>query len=138
VFRRMVVVLAMASVAASGVVLAVSPAGARVASASNCKALQAIHITPSSDLSANGGRANANKLIKALDKAAKSAKGDFKNVLKTMSSYFKALVKADTTALANNAQAFGNAVTKFSNYLVTNCVPGGLPNGVTIPTIPTH
>jgi len=136
--RRIIVILAMASVGVGGSVLAVSPAGAGVASSNNvCNTIKTLHITPSSDPSANGGRANVTQLVKKLDKAAKNAKGDFKNVLKTLSSYFKAILKTDTTALQNNAQAFASAVTKFANYTVTNCVPGGLPKGVTIPTIPS-
>ncbi len=135
--RRIVVILAMASVGAGGSVLAISPASARVASAnSTCNNIKNLKITPSSDPTANGGRSNLNQLIKKLDKATKSAKGSFKQVLKTLSSYFKAIMKTDTTSLQNNAQAFASAVTKFANYLVTNCVPG-LPGGVTIPTIPS-
>jgi hypothetical protein len=137
--RRIVVVLAMASVGVGGSVLAVSPASARVASANGtCNAIKSLQITPSSDPSANGGRSNLTQLIKKLDKAAKGAKGDFKKTLKTLSSYFKAILKGDTTGVQNQSQAFASAVTKFANYVVTNCVPGGLPNGVTIPTIPSH
>jgi hypothetical protein len=136
-FKRIVVVLAMASVGVGGSVLAVSPASARVSANSTCNSIKSLKITPSSDPSANGGRSNLNQVIKKLDKAAKSAKGGFKQVLKTLSSYFKAILKGDTTALQNQSQAFASAVTKFANYTITNCVPGGLPNGVTIPTIPS-
>jgi hypothetical protein len=109
------------------------PAGARVASASgNCKVLANIHITPSSDASANGGKSNLAKLSKKLSQAAKKAKGDLKATLNTLASYFKSLAKGDAAAIESQAQAFASAATSFASYLASNCLPGG----ISIPTIP--
>ena len=136
--RRIVVVLAMASVGVGGATaLLASPAGASVRTASLCNSLKNLHYTPSSDPSAVGGRSNAKKLAKKFNDIAKKAKGDLKAALKTMAQYFSDAAKLDTTALQNDSQAFASAVTKFSNYLVSSCT-AGLPGGVTIPTIPSH
>ena len=115
-----------------------TPAGARVPSASGlCNALTNLHYTPSSDPTAVGGKANAKKLAKSFDKAAKKAKGDLKAALKTISQYFKDAASANTTALQSDAQPFASAITKYA-AAVANCAAGGnLPNGITIPTIPS-
>jgi hypothetical protein len=132
------VILTISTLGFSGVALLASPAGARVSDASGlCNSLKNLHYTPSSDPTATGGRANAKKLAKALDNIAKKASGDLKAALKTMSQYFKDAANLNTTALENEAQAFGSAVTRFTNYLTQSCI-SGLPGGVTIPTIPTH
>jgi gas vesicle protein len=136
--RRIVVVLAMASVAVGGATaLLAAPAGARVPTASLCNSLKNLHYTPSSDPTATGGRSNAKKLAKAFNNIAKKAKGDLKAALKTMAKYFTDAANLDTTALQNDSQPFASAVSRFSNYLVQSCT-AGLPGGVTIPTIPSH
>ena len=136
--RRFTVILAISTLGFAGVTLLGAPAGARVPAASGlCNALTNLHYTPSSDPTAAGGRANAKKLQKAFSNAAKKAKGDIKAALKTMSQYFKDVANLNTTALQNESQAFASATTRFASYLASNCVPG-LPNGVTIPTIPSH
>jgi hypothetical protein len=133
------IILTISTLGFAGVTLLGSPAGARVPAASGlCNALTNLHYTPSSDPTAAGGRSNAKKLAKAFTKAAKKAKGDIKAALKTMAQYFKDVADLNTTALQNEAQAFASATTRFASYLASNCVPGGLPNGVTIPTIPSH
>jgi hypothetical protein len=137
--RRLTVILAISAMGFSGAMLVASPAGARVpASSGLCNALTNLHYTPSSDPTAAGGRSNAKKLAKAFTNASKKAKGDIKAALQTMSQYFKDAANANTTALQNDAQPFASATTKFASYLASSCVPGGLPNGVTIPTIPGH
>ncbi len=136
--RRLIVILAISTLGFAGVTLLGAPAGARVPAASGlCNALTNLHYTPSSDPTAAGGRSNAKKLAKAFTNAAKKAKGDIKAALKTMAQYFKDVANLNTTALQNEAQAFASATTRFASYLASNCVPG-LPNGVTIPTIPSH
>jgi hypothetical protein len=136
--RRLTVILAISAIGFSGATLLASPAGARVpASSGLCNALTNLHYTPSSDPTAAGGRANAKKLAKAFNNAAKKAKGDTKAALKTMAQYFKDAANLNTTALQNDAQGFASATSKYAAYLASNCVPGGLPSGVTIPTIPS-
>jgi hypothetical protein len=136
--RRVIVILAISTLGFAGVTLLGAPAGARVPAASGlCNALTNLHYTPSSDPTAAGGRSNAKKLAKAFTNAAKKAKGDIKAALKTMAQYFKDVANLNTTALQNEAQTFASATTRFASYLASNCVPG-LPNGVTIPTIPSH
>jgi hypothetical protein len=136
--RRLIVILAISTLGFAGVTLLGAPAGARVPAASGlCNALTNLHYTPSSDPTAAGGRSNAKKLAKAFTNAAKKAKGDIKAALKTMAQYFKDVANLNTTALQNEAQAFASATTRFASYLASSCVPG-LPNGVTIPTIPSH
>ena len=136
--RRLIVILAISTLGFAGVTLLGAPAGARVPAASGlCNALTNLHYTPSSDPTAAGGRSNAKKLAKAFTNAAKKAKGDIKAALKTMAQYFKDVANLNTTALQNEAQAFASATTRYASYLASNCVPG-LPNGVTIPTIPSH
>ena len=136
--RRLIVILAISTLGFAGVTLLGAPAGARVPAASGlCNALTNLHYTPSSDPTAAGGRSNAKKLAKAFTSAAKKAKGDIKAALKTMAQYFKDVANLNTTALQNEAQAFASATTRYASYLASNCVPG-LPNGVTIPTIPSH
>jgi hypothetical protein len=84
-----------------------------------------------------GGEANAKKLAKAFDNAAKKAKGDLKSALKTISKYFKDAASANATALQSDAQPFASAITKYA-AAVANCVAGGnLPGGITIPTLPS-
>ena len=136
--RRFTVILLLSTLGFSGVTLLASPAGARVSSASGlCNALTNLHYTPSSNPSTAGGQANAKKLAKAFSNAAKKAKGDIKAALKTMSQYFKDVASLNTTALQNEAQAFASATTRYASYITSKCIPG-LPNGVTIPTIPSH
>jgi hypothetical protein len=141
--RRLIVILAISTLGFAGVTLLGAPAGARVPAASGlCNALTNLHYTPSSDPTAAGGRSNAKKLAKAFTNAAKKAKGDIKAALKTLAQYFKDVANLNTAnlntaALQNEAQAFASATTRFASYLASNCVPG-LPNGVTIPTIPSH
>jgi hypothetical protein len=133
--RKFIAMLAIGACGATGVTLLATPAGASVGTASVCKTLTNLHYTPSSDPTAAGGKANAAKLAKAFNKAAKNAKGNIKNTLQTMSSYFKSLAAGDTTALENNAQAFATAATAYAEYIATKCGPG-LPGGVKIPNVP--
>ena len=136
--RRIIAILAMSVIGLSGATLFATSAGARVPSASAlCNALTNLHYTPSSNPSTAGGQANAKKLAKAFSNAAKKAKGDIKAALKTMSQYFKDVASLNTTALQNEAQAFASATTRYASYITSKCIPG-LPNGVTIPTIPSH
>lgn len=137
--RRITAILAMSVIGLSGATLLATPAGARVTSASAlCNSLTNLHYTPSSDPTAVGGKSNAKKLAKAFDNAAKKAKGDLKAALKTIAKYFKDAASANATALQGDAQAFASAISKYV-AAVANCVAGGnLPNGVTIPTIPSH
>lgn len=121
-----------------GLAVLAAPAGARVTSTSGlCKQLQNLHYTPSSDPTAAGGKANATKLSKAFAKIAKKNKGQVKSTLNTMAQYFKDLASGNTTAIQNDAQAFAAATQNFASYLASSCVPGGLPGGVSIPSIPT-
>jgi hypothetical protein len=95
-----------------------------------------IKIDPSTDPTAAGGQQNAKNYSKALTKAAKQAKGDIKATLKTLAKYFTAIANEDTQAIQAQSQDFAQAVTKYANYTVQNCVPGNLPSGVSIPKIP--
>ena len=128
----------MSVVGLSGATLLATPAGAGVPSASAlCKALTNLHYTPSSNPTAVGGETNAKKLAKAFTNASKKAKGDTKAALQTIAKYFKDAAAANTTALQADAQPFASAISKYV-AAVANCVSGGsLPNGVTIPTIPS-
>jgi hypothetical protein len=130
--------LAVSVIGLSGAALLATPAGARVPSASGlCNALTKLHYTPSSDPTAVGGQANAKKLAKAFDNAAKKANGDLKAALKTIAKYFKDVVSGNTTAIQGDAQPFASAITKYV-AAAANCVAGGhLPGGITIPTIPS-
>ena len=47
-----------------------------------------------------------------------------------------AMNPAPKNAIQNKAQDFAQASTKYASYIVTNCVAGNLPSGVTIPKIP--
>ncbi|HYV60596.1 MAG TPA: hypothetical protein VFA62_11065 [Acidimicrobiia bacterium] len=136
--RKFVLVLCVAAVSVTGATLAIAPAGATPAPAKSkvCKLLTGITIQPSSDPTAAGGKENAKKYSKALSKAAKQAKGDIKATLKTLASYYASVAKVDTAAIQAHAQEFADATTKYANYVVTNCVSGNLPSGVTIPKIP--
>ena len=136
--RKLVLVLCVAAVSATGATLAIVPAGAAPAPAKSkvCKLLTGITIQPSSDPTATGGKENAKKHSKALSKAAKQAKGDIKATLKTLASYYASVAKVDTAATQAKAQEFADATTKYANYILTNCVSGNLPSGVTIPKIP--
>ena len=136
--RKLVLVLCVAAVSATGATLAISPAGAAPAPAKSrvCKTLTGITIDPSSDPTAAGGKENAKKYSKALSKAAKQSKGDIKATLKTLASYYASVAKVDTAAIQAKAQEFAAATTKYANYIVTNCVSENLPSGVTIPKIP--
>src|ERR1700674_2054470 len=105
--RKITVILTMSAIGLTGATFLATSAGARVSSVSGvCKQLTNIKITPSSDPSANGGKANAAKLSSKLSKAAKKSKGDIKTTLNTLANYFKAASKGDTQALQNQAQAF--------------------------------
>ena len=135
--RKLVFVLCVAAVSATGATLAIAPAGAAPAPAKSkvCKLLTNIKIDPSTDPTATGGKENAKKYSKALTKAAKQAKGDIKATLKTLASYYASVAKVDTVAMQAKAQDFAEATTKYANYIVTNCVSENLPSGVTIPKI---
>jgi hypothetical protein len=138
--RKFTVIFVMSAVALSGGALFATSASARVSSTPGvCKQLTSLKITPSSDPTANGGRSNANKLSKALTKAAKKAKGDIKNTLNTLASYFKSAAAGDVNALQNQAQAFAAAAQNFASYIASSCTGGSLPGGVSIPkvSIPT-
>ena len=131
--RKITVILAMFAVGLTGATFLAAPAGARVPAVSGtCKTLTNLKITPSSDPTANGGKANAAKLSKKLSQAAKKSKGDIKTTLNPLADYFKSLSKGDIAAIQSQAQAFAAAAVNFSSYLATNCLPGG----VSIPTIP--
>ena len=137
--RKLILVLCVAAVSVTGFALAAAPAGAAPpapAKSKVCKLLTGITIEPSSDPTGAGGRANAKKYSNALSKAAKQAKGDIKATLKSLASYYKSIANNDTQAIQNKAQDFAQASTKYANYIVTNCVAGNLPSGVTIPKIP--
>jgi hypothetical protein len=137
--RKLILVLCVAAVSATGVTLAAAPAGAAApapATSKVCKLLTGITIEPSSDPTGAGGRANAKKYSAALTKAAKQAKGDIKATLKSLAGYYKSIANNDTQAIQNKAQDFAQASTKYASYIVTNCVAGNLPSGVTIPKIP--
>ena len=136
--RKLVLLLCLAAVSATGATLAIAPAGATPAPAKSkvCKLLTNIKIDPSTDPTAAGGKENARKYSKALNKAAKQAKGDIKTTLKTLASYYSSVAKVDTAAIQAKAQDFAEATTKYANYIVTNCVSENLPSGVTIPKIP--
>ena len=137
--RKLILVLCVAAVSATGVTLAAAPAGAAApapATSKVCKLLTGITIEPSSDPTGAGGRANAKKYSAALSKAAKQAKGDIKATLKSLASYYKSIANNDTQAIQDKAQNFAQASTKYANYIVTNCVAENLPSGVTIPKIP--
>ena len=131
--RKLAVILAISTIGFTGATLLGPSAGARVPAASGlCQALTNLHYTPSSNPTAAGGRANAKKLAKAFNNAAKKAKGNVKAALKTMAQYFKDAGNLNTTALQNDAQGFASATTTFATYLTSNCVPG-VPGGVSIP-----
>jgi hypothetical protein len=131
--RKLAVILAISTIGFTGATFLSPPAGARVPAVSGlCSALTNLHYTPSSNPGAAGGRANAKKLSKAFNNAAKKAKGNVKSALKTMAQYFKDAANENTTALQNEGQAFGTATTTFATYLASNCVPG-VPGGVSIP-----
>ena len=137
--RKLILVLCVAAISATGVTLAVAPAGAAApapAKSKVCKLLTGITIEPSSDPTGAGGRENAKKYSKALSKAAKQAKGDIKATLKSLAGYYKSIANNDTQAIQDKAQDFAQASTKYASYIVTNCVAGNLPSGVTIPKIP--
>jgi len=137
--RKLILVLCVAAVSATGVTLAAAPAGAAApapATSKVCKLLTGITIDPSSDPTGAGGRENAKKYSKALSKAAKSAKGDIKATLKSLAGYYKSIANNDTQAIQDKAQDFAQASTKYASYIVSNCVAGNLPSGVTIPKIP--
>jgi len=135
--RRIAAILAVSVVSLSGAALLATPAGARVPSASAlCNALTKLHYTPSSNPTAVGGEANAKKLAKAFNNAAKKTSGDLKAALKTIAKYFNDAASANTTALQADSQPFASAISRYV-AAVANCVAGGnLPGGVTIPTIP--
>jgi hypothetical protein len=134
--RKLIVVITMAALSGTGALLASAPAGASVGSESKaCKILTGITISPSSDPTAAGGRSNAKKYAKALDKAAKQTKGDIKKTLKTLSTYYKHIANSDTGALQDEAQQFAKASVKYASYIVSNCISSQLPSGVTIPSI---
>ena len=136
--RKVTVVLAISMIGFTGATLLAAPAGARVADLTGlCRALTNLHYTPSSDPTAAGGQANAKKLAKAFNNAAKKASGDIKAALKTMAQYFKDVANLNTTALQNEAQAFASATTRYASYIASNCIPG-VPSNITIPTLPSH
>jgi hypothetical protein len=133
VLRKITVISAMVVIGLTGTIFLAGPAGAKVSSASGtCKILTNIHITPSSDSGANGGKSNVAKLSKKFSQAAKKAKGDIKTTLNTLAAYFKSLSKGDVAAIQSQAQAFAAAATSFASYVASNCLPGG----ISIPTIP--
>lgn len=136
--RKVIVGLYMAAIASSGVAVAALPAGAAPAPTQSkvCKLLTGITISPSTDLTAEGGRENAKKYSKALSKAAKKAKGNIKATLRTLAKYYKAIANNDTEAIQEQAAAFSEASTKYASYIVEHCVPDSLPGGVTIPSVP--
>jgi hypothetical protein len=136
--RKLVLVLCVAAVSATGAMLAAAPAGAAPAPAKSkvCKTLTGITIEPSSDPTGAGGRENAKKYSKALSKAAKQSKGDIKATLKTLAGYYASIAKGDNSVITANAQEFAAASAKYVNYTVTNCLSQNLPGGVTIPKIP--
>src|SRR2546423_4444610 len=83
--RKLILVLCVAAVSATGVTLAAAPAGAAApASATSevCKLLTGITIEPSYDPTGAGGQANAKKSSAAVSMAAKEAKGAIKATLK--------------------------------------------------------
>lgn len=134
--RKITAILAMSAIGLTGAAFLATPASARVSTGSGvCNLLTNIKINPSSDPTANGGRANATKLSKALTKAAKKAKGNIKSTLNTLASYFKSVAAGDTAALDNDAQAFAAAATNYASYIASNCTGGSLPGGITIPKI---
>jgi hypothetical protein len=136
--RRFSVILVIASMGFAGVALSATSAGATAPTVSGvCKTLTNVHITPSNDPTANGGRANALKLSKVLSKAAKKSKGDIKKTLTTLSNYFKALGTGDTATVENDAESFAAAATSYASYLASNCLGSSLPKGVTIPKLPS-
>jgi len=130
--RKLAVILAISTIGFTGVTLLAPPAGARVPASGLCSALTNLHYTPSSNPTAAGGRANAKKLAKAFNNAAKKASGNIKSALKTMVQYFKDVANLNTTAIQNQAQAFATATETYANYLASNCIPG-LPGNVKIP-----
>jgi hypothetical protein len=133
VLRRITVILTMFAIGLTGATFLATPAGARASAASGtCKLITDLKITPSSDPTANGGKANAAKLSSKLSKAAKKSKGDIKTTLNTLASYFKSVSKGDTAALESQSAAYAAAVQNYVSYLTTNCLPGG----VSIPKIP--
>jgi hypothetical protein len=137
--RKFIVGVCTAAISATGVAVVAVPAGAAApapAESKLCKLLTGITINPSSDPTAAGGLENAKKYSKALSKAAKKAKGDIKKTLKTLATYYKAIVNNDNQAIQDQAQAFGQATAKFAQYIVDKCVKDSLPGGVTIPSIP--
>lgn len=137
--RKFIVRVCVTAVSATGIGMAVAPAGGAAPAPSKnevCKLLTGITINPSADPTAAGGQQNAKKYSDALSKAAKKAKGDIKNTLKTLASYYKAISKNDTQALQDKAQSFSEATAKYAQYIVDKCVATSLPSGVTIPSIP--
>jgi len=130
--RKLAVMVAISTIGFTGVALLASPAGAGVSTSSLCSALTNLHYTPSSNPTAAGGEANAKKLAKAFNNAAKKANGSFKASLKTMAQYFKALSTGNTAVIQNDAEAFGTASQNYATYLVSHCTPG-VPGGISIP-----
>jgi len=139
--RKVVVVLSMAAVAATGVFAVGGPSGASVAAKDNkklCKILTDVQIDPSTDVTGEGGKENAEKFAKKLNQAAKKAPKSIKKTLKTLAKYFNAIADEDTDAIADQAEAYGKAITKYATYVTTSCLADALddlPDGVDIPDI---
>jgi hypothetical protein len=135
---RKLVVVATGMAVAAGLTLTAAPAGASVPAAPKglCKILTSIQIDPSSDPTEAGGRENAGKLAKKLNKAAKKAKGDIKKTLKTMAKYFQ-LIADDASAedIAEMSEAFGKATAKYATYVATTCISENIPD-ISIPDLP--
>jgi hypothetical protein len=105
---------------------AVAPAGASAPAKDNskiCKLLSGITIDSAST---TNGKANARKYAKALKKAAKKASGDIKKTLKTLAKYYTAVANEDTSALQDQAEAFGKATAAYATYLTTACLSDAL------------
>jgi hypothetical protein len=91
-------------------------------------------IDPSTDPSGYGKKAAA-KLEKSFAKLeAKAPNSSLKNAVSTISDYFGAIADGDNDELADSAEDYGKAITRFATYLATKCVSTQIPD-ITLPDI---
>jgi hypothetical protein len=101
-----------------------------------CKAAVRVgaNIEPSTDPSDYDEEAAA-KLEKAFNKLeAKAPTNALKNAVADISDYFGAIADGDTDELADTAEDYGRAFTRFAGYLATKCISTQLPD-ITLPDI---
>src|SRR5260370_16168120 len=103
----------MVVIGLTGAIFFAGPAGARVSSASGtCKALASIHVTPSSDASANGGKAKLSKVDKHLEQHGKHVPGGIKATLNNAAPLVNRLFQGGAAGTPKPGQAIaGRAAT---------------------------